>query len=102
MHVKKNDTVMVISGKEAGKKGKVLVALPAEGKIIVEGVNMITKHVRPRSAQQQGGRVQQEGAFYASKAMLFCTKCNKPTRLAHKILEDGSKVRVCKHCGETF
>ena len=102
MHVKKNDTVMVISGKEAGKKGKVLVALPAEGKIIVEGVNMITKHVRPRSAQQQGGRVQQEGAFYASKAMLFCTKCNKPTRLTHKILEDGSKVRVCKHCGETF
>jgi large subunit ribosomal protein L24 len=101
MHVRKNDTVMVISGKDAGKRGKVLSTLPAEGKIVVEGVNMITRHVKPRSAQQQGGRVHQEGPLYAAKVMLVCPKCQKPTRIAHRILESG-KVRVCKRCGETF
>ena len=99
LHVRKDDMVVILSGKDKGKKGKVLETSPKEQKLIVEGVNMITKHVRPRSAQQQGGRVTQEGAFYASKAMLYCTKCNKPTRPAHKLLADGKKVCVCKKCG---
>ena len=102
LHVKKNDVVMVISGKDAGKKGKVLVALPDSGRVVVEGVNMVSKHVRPRSATQQGGRITQEGPIYASKVMLMCGKCNKPTRVAHKTLEGGSRVRVCKHCGEVL
>ncbi|MGI5876996.1 MAG: 50S ribosomal protein L24 [Christensenellales bacterium] len=101
MHVKKNDIVMVISGKDAGKRGKVLMALPAEGKVVVEGVNMIVRHVKPRSAQQQGGRVTQEGPLYASKVMLVCPKCQKPTRVARRILESG-KTRMCKRCGETI
>jgi large subunit ribosomal protein L24 len=102
MHVKKNDTVVVISGKDKGKKGKVLVAMPAEGKVLVEGVNMVTRHIKPRKASEQGGRVQQEGPIYASKVMLHCAKCNTATRIAYKFLDNGEKVRVCKKCGETF
>lgn len=102
MHVKKNDTVVVISGKDAGKKGKVVVALPTEGKIIVEGVNMITRHVKPRNAQKQGGLVKQEGTISSAKVMLFCEKCDRPVRAGHKILPDGNKVRVCVRCGETL
>lgn len=102
MHVKKNDTVVVISGKDKGKKGKVLMAMPNEGKLLVEGVNIITRHVKPRKAQQQGGRVEQEGPIYASKVMLHCAKCNKATRIAYKFLDSSEKVRVCKKCGEIF
>lgn len=102
IHVKKNDTVQVISGKDAGKKGKVLVAYPAEGKVIVEGVNMITKHEKPRGMNQQGGIVNKEAPIFASKVMLVCPSCGKATRLAHKVLEDGTKARLCKKCGETF
>ena len=72
------------------------------GKIIVEGVAMATKHKKPRGLGQQGGIVHQEAPIYASKVMLVCPSCGKPTRLAHKLLEDGSKVRLCKKCGETF
>ena len=102
LHVKQGDTVMVISGKDAGKIGKVMTALPKDGKVIVEGVNMITRHMRPRNAQEQGGRIEREGAIYASKVMLYCDKCKKPTRISKKVLGDGTKVRVCKKCGETF
>ena len=100
IHVKKNDFVVVISGKDAGKKGKVLAALPKEGRIVVEGVNIITKHQKPRGAQQPGGLIKREAPLYASKVMLVCSKCQKGTRIAHKNLEDGSKVRICKKCGE--
>ena len=99
MHVKKDDKVMVISGKDAGTVGKVLVAFPAEGKVIVEGVNIITRHVKPRTQQQEGGRIEQEGAIYASKVMPVCSKCNQPTRIRNKVLEDGKKVRICAKCG---
>ncbi|MGI6316722.1 MAG: 50S ribosomal protein L24 [Christensenellales bacterium] len=102
LHVKKNDTVVVLSGKDAGKRGKVLSAKPALGKIIVEGVNIITKHVKPRSAQQPGGRIEQAAPIYACKVMTVCPHCDKPTRPAKKISDDGVKFRVCKHCGETF
>lgn len=99
LHVKTGDTVMIISGKDKGKKGKVLEASPKEGKIIVEGRNMVTKHVKPRKMGQQGGIVKAEGPLYACKVMIVCPKCGKPTRVAHKIFGDGSKQRVCKQCG---
>jgi large subunit ribosomal protein L24 len=102
MHVKKGDTVEIISGKDKSKRGKVLAAYPSEGKIIVEGVNLLTKHKKARGANQQGGIIHQEGPIYSSKAMLVCKKCNKPTRVGHKILEDGTKVRVCRVCNETI
>ena len=104
VHVKTGDTVVVLSGKDKGKKGKVLAVSPKEGKVIVEGLNIVTKHVKPRSAQQQGGIVEAEAAMYASKVQLVCPKCGKTTRTGHKFLEDGTKVRVCKNadCGEEF
>jgi len=102
LHVKKDDTIVILSGKDKGKKGKVIGVSPKEQKIIVEGCNIVTKHVKPKKMGQPGGIVKAEGAMYASKAMLVCPKCSKPTRLAHKILADGSKLRLCKHCGETF
>ena len=102
MHIKSGDEVIVISGKDKGKKGKVLEVSPTEGKIIVEGLNMVTKHVKPRRMGESGGIVKAEAPLYASKVQLVCPKCDKPTRLAHKILENGTKERVCKKCGETF
>lgn len=104
VHVKSGDTVIILSGKDKGKKGKVLAVSPKEGKIIVEGCNMIKKHVKPRKMGDLGGIVDAEGAMYACKAMVVCPKCGKPTRVAHKILADGTKERLCKNsgCGETF
>ena len=98
VHVKTGDTVVILSGKDKGKKGKVLAVSPKEGKVIVEGCNMIKKHVKPRRMGEQGGIVDAEGAMYASKVMLVCEKCNKATRISYKILPDGKKVRVCKKC----
>lgn len=104
VHVKTGDTVVVLSGKNKGSTGKVLEVSPKEGKVIVEGLNLATKHVKPRKMGEQGGIVKAEAAMYASKVQLICPACKKPTRIAHKILEDGSKVRVCKNpkCGKTF
>lgn len=102
LHVKKNDVVVVISGKDKGKKGKVLAASPEKGRIIVEGVNMVTKHQKPNQKVQQGGIIKQEGPIYAAKVMLYCDKCKQGVRVGHKLLQDGSKVRACKKCGETF
>ena len=99
LHVKTGDNVMIISGKDKGKTGKVLQTSPKEGKVIVEGLNMVTKHVKPRRQGEQGGIVKAEGAIYACKVQRVCPKCNKPTRPAHKLLADGKKVRVCKKCG---
>lgn len=104
VHVKKGDTVVVLSGKDKGKKGKVMAVSPAEQKVIVEGINMVTKHVKPRKMGEAGGIVKAEGAMYACKVQLVCPRCGKPTRIGHKILNDGSKARMCKNekCGETF
>ncbi len=102
VHVKKGDTVMVISGKDRSKTGKVLGVLPSTNRVVVEGVNMVTRHIKPRSMTSPGGRIQQEAPIYASKVMLVCPKCGKPTRVAHKFLENDTKVRVCKHCGEVL
>ncbi len=104
LHVKTGDTVVILSGKDKGKKGKVLETSPKEQKVIVEGCNMVTKHVKPTRRGQVGGIVKAEGALYASKVMAVCPKCGKPTRVAHIVNKDGTKSRVCKHekCGETF
>lgn len=102
LHVRKDDTVVILSGKDKGKKGKVLETSPKEQKLIVEGINMVTKHVKPRRQGEAGGIVKAEGAFYACKAMLVCPSCGKATRVAHKVLADGTKTRVCKKCNATF
>ena len=98
MNVKKGDTVIVLSGQDKGKPGKVLGTVPSEAKVVVEGINMVTCHVKPRKQGETGGIVQREAAMYASKVQVVCPKCNKGTRIAHKI-ENGKKSRVCKHCG---
>jgi len=100
VHVKTGDTVVILSGKDKGKQGKVLQVSPKERKVIVEGLNIATKHVKPRRQGEQGGIVEAEAAMYACKVQLVCPKCGKATRIGHKILEDGSKVRVCKSCNE--
>ena len=99
MNIRRDDTVVVLSGKDKGKQGKVLVVNPDEGKVIVEKVNMVSRHTKPRKQGDQGGILQKEAPIYACKVQRVCPKCNKPTRAAHKILADGKKVRVCKHCG---
>lgn len=103
LHVKTGDTVKVLSGKEKGKTGKVLEVSPKEQKVIIEGLNTVTKHVKPTRMGQPGGIVTAEAPMYACKVMAVCPKCGKPTRPAHKIV-DGKKVRYCKNagCGETF
>lgn len=104
LHVKTGDTVRVISGKDSARKaeGKVLQVSPKEGKVIVEGCNMVTKHVKPRRQGEAGGIVKAEGAMYASKVMLVCPKCSKPTRVGHAVDKDGNKKRVCKKCSAEF
>ena len=102
VHVKTGDTVIIMSGRDRGEKGKVLAVSPKEGKVIVEGRNMVTKHVKPRKMGEQGGIIKAEGAIYASKVQLLCPRCSKPTRVAHKVYEDGTKERVCAKCGEAI
>ena len=102
LNVKKDDQVVVISGKDKGKKGKVLSVIPKSGKVIVEGVAMATKHKKPRSQAEVGGIVHQEAAVPACKVMLVCPKCGKASRTGTKVLEDGEKVRFCKKCGEVI
>ena len=98
MSIRKDDLVVVLSGKDKGKQGKVLGTVPGSLKVVVEGINMVTCHVKPRKQGETGGIVQREAAMYASKVQVVCPKCNKGTRIAHKI-ENGKKSRVCKHCG---
>ena len=98
VHVKRDDTVIIVSGDDKGKTGKVLQVAPKEGKIIVEGVNIVKKHVKPRPPQENGGIVEAEGAFYASKAQLYCSKCKKATRAGSKV-DGDQKKRVCAKCG---
>ena len=98
MNVKKGDTVVVLSGKDKGKQGKVQATIPSEAKVVVEGVNIVTCHTKPRRQGEEGGIVKREAALYASKVQVVCPKCSKATRVAHKIA-DGNKTRVCKHCG---
>ena len=98
MNIKKDDVVVVLSGKDKGKQGKVLSVDPKAGKVVVEKINMVSRHQKPRKQGEEGGIIQKEAPLYACKVMTVCPKCNKATRVAHKV-EGGKKVRVCKHCG---
>ncbi|HIY52140.1 MAG TPA: 50S ribosomal protein L24 [Candidatus Olsenella avicola] len=102
MHVKTGDKVVVLSGKDKGKEGTILRAKPAEGKVIVEGVAVAKKAVRPNAQNQQGGIIEQEAFIDASNVMLVCPTCGKPTRVGHDVDDEGKKVRVCKKCGAKF
>ena len=98
LHVKTGDMVIVVSGDDKGKTGKVVEVSPKEGKVIVSGINMVKKHMRPRPPKEAGGILEVEGAMYASKVQLYCEKCKKATRAAHKI-DGDKKTRVCVKCG---
>ena len=98
MNIKKGDTVVVLSGKDRGKQGKVLGSVPKSSKVVVEGINMVTCHVKPRKQGEQGGIVKREAALAACKVQVVCPKCSKATRVSYKI-ENGKKTRVCKKCG---
>ncbi len=102
MHVKRGDVVKVIAGKDKGAQGKVLTAIPEKNKVVVEGVAMVTKHQKARSQAQQSAIVKVEAPIDASNVLRVCSKCGKAARTGVKILEDGSKVRYCKKCNETF
>ena len=105
LHIKTGDTVKLLTGDKKtyrGKTGKVLEVSPKEGKVIVEGLNKVKKHVKPRKAGDPSGIIETESAIYASKVQLVCPKCSTATRVGVKIDDDGKKYRVCKQCGKTF
>jgi large subunit ribosomal protein L24 len=102
LHIKKDDSVIVISGDDKGKKGKVLAVSPAEGKVIVEGAGIVSKHVKPRKQGEAGGIIKVEGAMYASKVQLYCDKCGKGVRSKVSVDKDGKKSRVCAKCGKAL
>ncbi|MBF0528965.1 MAG: 50S ribosomal protein L24 [Deltaproteobacteria bacterium] len=101
-HVKKDDRVMVISGKEEGKVGKVIKVLPKKERVVVEKVNMIKRHSRPSGKTPKGGIVEKEGGIPISNVALICSKCTDPIRVGRKVLDDGRRVRICRKCGETL
>jgi large subunit ribosomal protein L24 len=98
--IRRNDTVVVIAGKDKGKKGKVRKVIPGESRIIVEGLNMIKRHSRTRGAARQAGIIELEAPVHCSNVMIFCDKCGKPTRVGLRSNEDGRKVRYCRSCNE--
>jgi large subunit ribosomal protein L24 len=102
IHVKKGDKVLVITGKSAGKKGKVVEVIPKDGRVVVEGVNIAKRHTKPTQKMPQGGIVEKETPIASSNVMIFCSKCNSPRRIKKEVLANGKKVRVCHKCGEAF
>lgn len=102
LRIKKGDTAILLSGKEKGKTGRVLSVMPSKESLIVEKLNIIKKHMKPTKQYTQGGIIEKEGPIHISKVMLICPKCNKPTRIGNKILEQGKKMRVCKKCKEVI
>jgi len=100
VHVRRGDTVIVLNGKDADKKGRVLEVIPDKSMVLIEGINMRTKHKKPRSQMQQGGIIHQESPIHSSKVMLVCPRCGEPTRVGKKVYETGEKDRQCKKCGE--
>ena len=102
LHVKKGDTVIVITGKDKGKKGKVLAAFPKQNRVLVEGINLVKRHTKPNPANPQGGIVTQESAIHVSNVMAADPKTGEPTRVGYKVLENGNKVRYAKKSGEMF
>lgn len=102
MKIRKNDTVLIISGKDRGKKGKVRQVFPKDSTLTVEGLNMVKRHSRTQGQARQGGIIELEAPLDISNVMLLCSKCNKPVRLGFRVLGDGKKVRICKACGEVI
>lgn len=100
LSIRKNDTVVVIAGREKGKRGKVLFVLPAKERVVVEHVNMIKRHQRPTQKLRQGGIIEREGPLHVSNVMLVCGKCDRPTRVGVQVLADGHRARVCRRCAE--
>jgi len=102
MNIKKNDNVLIIAGKDRGKKGKVRKSLPRENKVMVEGANMIKRHSRAKGQARQAGIIELEAPMDVSNVMLICNKCNKPARVGHRRLSDGRKARICRVCEEVI
>ena len=102
MNIRKNDTVLVIAGKDRGKKGKVRFAHPKDERLIVEGVNFVKKHARATGRARQAGVIELEAPVHVSNVMLLCSRCNQPTRVGFRFLEDGRKVRICRSCHEVI
>jgi large subunit ribosomal protein L24 len=100
--IKKNDSVLVLSGKEKGKRGRVIAVSPVKGSLLIEKINMIKKHMKPSRKYTQGGIIEKEAPVHISNVMLICPKCNKPTRIGNAALQTGRKVRVCKKCREVM
>ncbi len=100
--IRKNDEVLVMLGRDRGKKGKVLIAVPEKDRLIVEGINMIKRHMKPTAAVRQAGIVEKEAPIHVSDVKLICKKCNQPARVGYRFLEGGNKVRVCKKCHEVI
>ena len=102
LNVRKNDSVMVIAGKERGKTGKVLKVIGEEQRVVIERMNLVKRHAKARGPQQPGGIVEKEASIHVSDIMVMCDKCNAPVRVGRKILETGEKIRICRRCGEAL
>jgi large subunit ribosomal protein L24 len=100
MKIKKDDTVLVVTGKDKGKKGKVRFVFPKKNRVMVEGINMLKKHAKAKPQVKQAGIIEREGPISAASVMLVCGKCNKPARVGYRMLQDGRKARYCRACGE--
>jgi large subunit ribosomal protein L24 len=100
--IKKNDTVMVVTWRDRGKTGKVMRVLPERGRVVIERLNIVKRHSKPRGAQSPGGIVEKEAPIDISNVMIFCDRCNAPVRVGLKTAADGAKTRVCRRCGETI
>lgn len=101
VHIRKGDTVKVLKGKEAGKKGKVIEVQPERNRVIIENINKVKRHTKPTQGAPQGGIIEKEAPIHASNVMYFCGKCKQPARLGRRFLNDGKKIRYCKKCNET-
>ncbi len=102
LKLRKNDNVMIIAGKERGTTGKILRVLSEKDRAIIERLNLVKRHTKPRGPQQPGGLLDKEASIHDSNLMLMCDRCNAPIRFGHKVLGDGKKVRICRRCGETI
>lgn len=102
LRIKKNDTVLITTGKEKGKRGRVLSFSRSDNRVIIEGVNIVKKHMKPSRKYTQGGIIEKEASIHVSNVMLLCPKCNRPTRIRETFLQDDKKVRMCKKCNEVI
>lgn len=100
MHVHRDDTVLVLTGKDRGKKGRIIRLFPTKNKALIEKINMVKRHTRPNQQMPQGGIMEKESPVHISNLQVICTKCGKPTRIGHKRLNEATTVRICRKCGE--